>query len=92
MIEVDWSTRQVGDRAVVQVQLQDNGPGLGYEQRRNLFEPFFTTKTQGTGLGMAIARRIVEAHEGTIRLGDDQGSGASIVITLPGAHHVESGG
>ncbi len=83
MIEVAWSTYQVGDRRLDQVLIRDNGPGLNFEQRRNLFEPFFTTKTQGTGLGMAIARRIVEAHEGTITLGDDEAAGAEIVITLP---------
>ena len=83
MIDLDWDCRPVGDQAQARVIIRDNGPGLGYEQRRNLFEPFFTTKTQGTGLGMAIARRIVEAHDGTITLGDDGTMGAQIVLTLP---------
>ena len=60
------------------------GRGFSSEQRRNLFEPFYTTKTQGTGLGMAIARRIVEAHGGSIAAGiEDNVPGAEIVIFLP---------
>src|SRR5262249_2424683 len=44
----------------LRVAVRDNGPGLNPEQQRRIFEPFFTTKTKGTGLGMAIAKRIVE--------------------------------
>jgi signal transduction histidine kinase len=61
----------------------DNGPGLCVEAKRNVFEPFFTTKTKGTGLGMAIARRIVEAHGGNITAGDAASGGAEFVIKLP---------
>lgn len=90
-VEVEVAPHPVGGLPGVRVAVRDNGPGMGAEQRRNLFEPFYTTKTQGTGLGMAIARRIVEAHGGTIRLGDaapgdSEARGAEIVITLPGSH------
>lgn len=71
-----------GETEWVRIVLRDNGPGLNAEQRRRIFEPFFTTKTQGTGLGMAIAQRIVEAHGGRISVGDHQ-PGAEIIITLP---------
>lgn len=70
-------------RPFVRVALRDNGPGFTAEQLRRLFEPFFTTKTQGTGLGMAIARRIVESHGGTIRADNHPAGGAEIVFTLP---------
>jgi PAS domain S-box-containing protein len=83
VVAVDWSGGDLGGRAAIRVALRDNGPGFSPEQRRNLFEPFYTTKTQGTGLGMAIARRIVEAHGGSIAAGVDGGPGAEIVITLP---------
>jgi PAS domain S-box-containing protein len=66
----------------VEVSIRDNGPGLTAEVRRRLFEPFFTTKTKGTGLGMAIARRIVEAHGGTI-FAADAGPGADIHFLVP---------
>jgi signal transduction histidine kinase len=65
------------------VSVRDNGPGLDGEQRARIFEPFYTTKTRGTGLGMAIARRLVEAHGGTIELGPLGPPGAEVVVTLP---------
>jgi signal transduction histidine kinase len=63
--------------------VRDNGPGLNAEQRQRIFDPFFTTKTKGTGLGMAIAKRIVEAHGGEIAVGEGTARGAEILITLP---------
>jgi signal transduction histidine kinase len=90
-IRARFRTIGLGDRPAVEVSLLDNGPGLTAESRARIFEPFFTTKTRGTGLGMAISRRIVEAHGGRIAVGQDHGPGAEILITLPrdeiqGAH------
>jgi signal transduction histidine kinase len=65
-----------------EVRVCDNGPGIAPKQRKRIFEPFFTTKSNGTGLGMAIVRRIVEAHGGEIFVGDAS-RGAEIVIRLP---------
>ncbi len=67
----------------IQVAVRDYGPGIEPEQRPKIFEPFFTTKAKGTGLGMAIAKRIVEAHGGRIAVGDADGPGAVFLITLP---------
>jgi PAS domain S-box-containing protein len=67
----------------LRVSVRDNGPGLDDEQRRQIFEPFFTTKTKGTGLGMPISKRIVEAHGGQIAVGDAGPPGVEIVILLP---------
>jgi two-component system, LuxR family, sensor kinase FixL len=69
--------------SALRVAVTDNGPGLNAEQRQRLFEPFYTTKVKGTGLGMAIAKRIVEAHGGQIAVSDVAGRGATIVLTLP---------
>ena len=80
-----WSEAETNGRTAVLISLRDNGPGLTLEARRKIFEPFFTTKTQGTGLGMAIAKRIVEAHGGQIELGPDSVRGAEIQIRLPRA-------
>lgn len=52
--------------AAVEVAVRDNGPGLTDEAYRRVFDPFFTTKTKGTGLGMAIAARVISAHGGKI--------------------------
>jgi two-component system sensor kinase FixL len=67
----------------VRVSFKDNGPGLSAEQKQRIFEPFFTTKTKGTGLGMAIAKRIVEAHRGQISVGGGTTPGAEILLILP---------
>lgn len=81
-VEIACSAAEVEGKPALNVRIRDNGPGLNPEERRRIFEPFFTTKTRGTGLGMAIARRIVEAHGGHIAVG--QGSpGTEIEILLP---------
>jgi signal transduction histidine kinase len=70
-----------GDDGTAIVEVRDTGPGLTAEARSHLFEPFFTTKVTGTGLGLATARRIVEAHGGRIEIGD-AGAGEGTVVTI----------
>ncbi len=70
------------DQRTIQVRISDQGPGLDLSQRERIFEPFYTTKTKGTGLGMAICKRIIEAHCGRISVGNPP-IGAEIVIDLP---------
>jgi PAS domain S-box-containing protein len=82
-ITVACSAVHLDGQPAVRVAVRDNGPGLTPEQQRRIFEPFFTTKTKGTGLGMAIAKRIVEAHGGQIAVESVPGQGATIVLTLP---------
>jgi signal transduction histidine kinase len=86
-IDVAWDVIQatggLENKSTVRIVVRDNGPGLAPEQRRNAFEPFYTTKTQGTGLGLPIARRIVEAHGGTLEVGSNARPGAELIITLP---------
>lgn len=54
------------DENVVQVTVQDNGPGLGQEDVQRLFQPFFTTKTHGTGMGLAVSRALIEESGGNL--------------------------
>ncbi|HEY5760551.1 MAG TPA: ATP-binding protein [Steroidobacter sp.] len=72
-----------GDRYAVTTAVIDNGVGLTTEARAQLFRPFFTTKDQGTGLGLASSRAIVEAHEGAIGCDDVEGGGARFWFRLP---------
>ncbi len=65
------------------IRLRDNGCGIAPEQLAHIFNPFFSTKETGTGLGMAISRKIVEAHEGTIEATSTVGRGTEFVIVLP---------
>ncbi len=67
----------------LEISVRDQGPGLTAEQAARIFEPFFTTKTQGTGLGMAIVKRIVDTHGGQIFVRQHTGPGAEIVVVLP---------
>jgi two-component system sensor kinase FixL len=66
----------------IEVRVTDNGGGIQPEAAKRIFEPFFTTKTKGTGLGMAIAERIVHAHGGRIAVSQTSGSGAEVVVAL----------
>ena len=61
----------------------DNGPGVAPHEARRVFEPFFTTKSRGTGLGLPICRRIVEAHGGAIEFQSQPGRGARVTVSLP---------
>jgi signal transduction histidine kinase len=64
------------DRYAVESSVTDSGPGVPAAIHEQLFRPFFTTKAQGTGLGLASARAIIEAHGGTIGF-ENLGTGGS---------------
>jgi len=82
-IEIRAASAELDGQPALQIAVQDNGPGIGPEQRPKIFDPFYTTKAKGTGLGLPIARRIVEAPGGQIALGDFDGPGTVFLITLP---------
>lgn len=82
-VKIDITIAPDDERQSIRVTVRDNGPGLNLEQRQCIFEPFYTTKSTGTGLGMAIVRRIVEAHGGHIDLGSPDNQGAEFVIIIP---------
>ncbi len=82
-VTVEYAQAQNNGRAALGITIRDNGPGLSPEAKARIFEPFFTTKTQGTGLGTAIVRRIVEAHHGRVELSHDGEQGAQFQILLP---------
>src|SRR5436305_8194962 len=65
------------------VRVRDNGCGIAPEKLDRIFNPFFTTKERGTGLGMAISKKIVEAHEGAIEVASEVGRGTEFKVTLP---------
>ena len=81
-ITATWANTTLTGRSALQVSLRDNGPGLTADAREKLFNEFFTTKTHGTGLGLAIVKRFIEAHSGTLVVGDSE-DGLELVITLP---------
>ena len=67
----------------VEIDVEDNGGGVDPENEDRVFEVFFSTKDQGTGLGLGIARRIVEEHGGELILENHPGRGARFIVRLP---------
>ncbi len=67
----------------VRVAFEDSGPGIAPDVRSRIFTPFFTTKRHGTGLGLAVVRKIADDHGGTIEVQESQYGGAAFVIALP---------
>jgi signal transduction histidine kinase len=75
-------TAEAARPAGVRLCVRDEGPGIPLEARRRLFEAMFTTKAKGSGLGLALCRRIMEAHGGSIDLDPGEG-GAAFVMVVP---------
>ena len=71
------------DRNEIAITIKDKGAGMDRETLANLFMPFYTTKNEGTGLGMPISRKIIEAHAGTLEVNSKQGVGTEAKIRLP---------
>ncbi|HEX5840994.1 MAG TPA: ATP-binding protein [Pseudomonas sp.] len=63
--------------------ISDNGPGIDRATLARLGEPFFTTKTTGTGLGLAVVKAVVRAHQGDVQLRSQPGRGTCAILTLP---------
>ncbi len=70
-------------RRMARIAVSDSGPGIPAEHLDRIFEPYFTTKEGGTGLGLALAHKIVQEHEGSIKVESRRGSGATFVVMLP---------
>lgn len=67
----------------VVIDIRDNGSGISAENLSKIFDPYFTTKPKGTGLGLAIVHKIIEAHEGQIRVRSNTGQGTVFSIAMP---------
>ena len=79
--ELRISARPVKD--MVEIIIQDTGPGFPPENRSHIFEPFVSTKKGGMGLGLAVSYGIVAAHGGSLDLLFDRGPGACVRVLLP---------
>ncbi len=92
------TVRTRGDGPAVAVEVTDSGPGMSAEVRARIFDPFFTTKEvgSGTGIGLAVCHRIVEAHGGVLEVDSAPGAGATFTAHLPveppGSRHGEEPG
>jgi two-component system sensor histidine kinase PilS (NtrC family) len=73
--EMDW----------VLISIVDSGSGISAQEKEKIFEPFFTTKENGTGLGLSIVHKIIESHNGMIKVESEVGKGSTFKIFLPAA-------
>ena len=81
-VEVEVYEEERGERRFACFEVRDKGPGVPDELKEKIFEPFFTTDAKGVGLGLSVAARIVEQHQGIIEILDRKGGGASVKVLL----------
>ena len=81
--EITISTALVASRDAVELAVSDTGHGVSRDVKERLFLPYFSTKQRGTGLGLAIVSRIVEDHNGSIRVEENKPVGSRFVVELP---------
>ncbi len=82
-IEVGTQQKRKGDCLFVELRVSDNGPGFDDEDLVHLFEPYVTTKRKGSGLGLAVVKKIVEEHGGMIWAENREQGGACVILRLP---------
>ncbi len=84
-IDSNYHLSTPGERTVqlVQIIIEDNGPGIPPEQRERIFTPFYTTKTGGTGLGLATCQKIVSDHRGLLSVKNRKEGGSAFTVSLP---------
>lgn len=80
-VQIEPWPRDEGDGVVITVS--DTGGGVPQEVVENIFNPFFTTKQEGTGLGLALSKRVIEGHGGTIEVVNREGEGVTFILRLP---------
>lgn len=79
--EVELRARQVGES--IRISVHDNGCGIPAQELDRMFDPFFTTKENGTGLGLAVAAKIIEQHGGTLAGANNPDGGMTFTVDLP---------
>jgi PAS domain S-box-containing protein len=83
-VSIDLARVEGKDAAArVELRVTDSGPGIASDAAARIFEPFFTTRATGTGLGLALAKRIVDLHHGTISATTASSGGACFTVSLP---------
>lgn len=76
---------QLGEHARIEISVSDTGPGLPTSKAAQIFDAFFTTKPEGSGMGLAICKSIIESHGGRIWANGDSGPGSTFYFSLPAA-------
>jgi signal transduction histidine kinase len=88
-IEVSAGTDESGSRATTAIVVADQGSGISQRNLKIIFQPFFTTKKRGTGLGLTIVKKIMDAHRGNISIESEEGQGTFVKLTFPSVRGAE---
>lgn len=81
--EIVLSASSGCDTSGIQISIRDNGCGIEQDQLDQIFQAFHTTKQEGTGLGLSLSKRIIEAHHGTLTVTSAPGEGSTFTVFLP---------
>lgn len=81
--EIVLSASSGCDTSGIQISIRDNGCGIEQDQLDQIFQAFHTTKQEGTGLGLSLSKRIIEAHHGTLTVTSAPGKGSTFTVFLP---------
>jgi signal transduction histidine kinase len=90
--EGELEIRSTQTNGNVEIAFADTGSGISKDVMPKLFTPLFTTKAQGMGFGLAVCKRVVEAHGGKITVESVPGKGATFTVTLPIEPKIKDGG
>jgi signal transduction histidine kinase len=91
-VSVSLGERVSAAEPVVEINVSDTGVGMSHEQLSRAGQPFFSTKPNGSGLGLAFCRDVIEKHRGSIRLDSEPANGTSVSVTFPLlVHGIDSG-
>ena len=82
-LRIEISNSESRGRGGIQVRIEDTGPGIPPEMREQIFNPFFTTKKTGVGLGLSIVSKIMDEHQGSIRVEPPSNHGTTFVLYFP---------
>jgi C4-dicarboxylate-specific signal transduction histidine kinase len=87
--KIDIKTEYTPAIKMVQLYIDDNGPGIAEENLDSIFDPFFTTRVRGVGLGLTISKKIIEQHQGKITAHNLPRGGTRVTLSLPSINHPE---
>jgi signal transduction histidine kinase len=88
-IRVQAQAEESSSDTVITITVADSGDGISQRNLRLIFNPFFTTKKGGTGLGLPIVKKIMDAHRGSIVIESEEGAGTTVRLTFPSVRGVE---
>ena len=82
-LAIDGTANQGGRATMAAVKIKDNGCGIAEDRVAKIFNPFYTSKSNGTGLGLGIAKKVIDAHRGKIEVSSHIGEGTEFIVSIP---------